>query len=119
MSTCSAQVRFVDGTILYGEYHGTSDMMCDTLWEDYDQYLKHWKRQPKRECTCGKEPEPVRVACCYGNGFHWDGKDCKACRILIDGHDPYGDAHIGWTWAEPIETNKVDGLAEWWDGDNA
>ena len=115
MSTCGGQVRFADGTVMYGEYHGTSDLMADALWPTYDEFVAHWKRQPWRKCTCGND-EPVRIASEYGGSFHWDGRACKTCMVITDGHDPYGDAHIGLSMEKPIDTKQVHGVPDWWDG---
>ena len=113
MSSASLKVRFEDGTILHGEYHGTVDLAVPTLWENFEDMSKHFKRQPERKCTCGND-EPVVIATCYA-GFSWDARACKKCLVITDGTDPHGDGDLdAWGAGELIDRNMKDGLPEWW-----
>lgn len=126
MGTSLAKIRFNDGTIYYGGYQNTSDiitggMFCKTYKELEDKshdsmYLA---------CKC-KTIEPVAIAVNYGGGFYWNGKACKACGRLHEGYNPYPDSDISPYGSVPLSKQVKDaektniaqdlknGYPDWW-----
>ena len=107
MSHASGQVRFPDGQVMYYEYNGTSDVVCNCLYHKKADMLKNWRNHPHNRCTCGHD-EPVEIACNYADGIMWQGRACRLCRAVTDGYGmgtddcrEYVDGMPGW-WVYPV-----------------
>lgn len=103
MSHANGQVRFTDGTVLYYEYNGTCDIVCNCLYENYQEMTLNWRNQPHNHCTCDSD-ESVEIATDYGYGFFWDGKACKKCKAITDGLGSGVDDY----------KQETKGLPKWW-----
>ena len=94
MSSALALVRFGDGRVRYGVYHGTSDILYPSL---HDSSEAAWR--DKHHGTGDTPPvmEPVIIYSDYGGGFWWDG---EATRNYVAGEfcAPFGieafDGHV-------------------------
>lgn len=106
MSSAMAMVRFGDGTVLYGQYQGTSDVMLSELVDTHEELSRRWRDLGWKECShpaSGGGREFVHVWTQYGSGFHWWGVGCRRCKALVSGHMPYdGDG-----------ADREDGTPEW------
>lgn len=103
MGTSLLAVRFEDGTVLYGGYQNTSDIVesCK-LVKNFDNYSD----SEDIDCLCGGS-EYVKICTNYGLGFYWSGKACKKCKVVTDGLEPLGDLYGNF-----ISDYKM-GLPEW------
>lgn len=89
MSNQPACVRFKDGLVLFTQYQGSADMLMNELVFCGQPALgSSW-----RCCTCSRS-EPVEIASAYGE-HSWDGKACRWCGVVTDGHDPYDQGGTG------------------------
>lgn len=103
MSRASAQVKFPDGTIRFGVYHGTSDVYYDQLydtpeaaWTAYrDGSINEWLEE-----SLGGEEYDVEIADDYGGGETYRGRATKY-RITST------------PVADEMESIKQ-GLPDWW-----
>ncbi len=81
-----------DGKIIgHYEYDGTADIVWTKIRATTAEVWAHWRTAANRaKCTCEK-PEPVKVILysSYGNGFHWPGKICEICQVIVDGIGKY------------------------------
>jgi hypothetical protein len=75
MSHASAEFIFKDGTILYGEYNGTSNVMLSNMFNTYDEMLDKWREQEWRGCECPGEPCVAMTN--YADGEWWVGIACR------------------------------------------
>ena len=88
MSNASAAVRFPDGTIRYGIYAGTSDLMYPALFEFIDEAWDHNRTSRMSECGDGiQQVLPVEIYSDYGDGFWWTGT--ATMTHIVDGIDGY------------------------------
>lgn len=83
MSHASADFVFQNGTVLYGEYDGTSDVMLSRMYGTPEERQENWRRQVWGTCECGAEPIDCIVHCHYGSESTWPGKACLNCMIFI------------------------------------
>ena len=128
MGTSEARIRFNDGTIYYGGYQNTTDVItgdlfCKTSEEFWDA---HDNNHHSSDSVCKCEIEPVVIADNYGGGKYWNGKACKLCGALYEGFDPYPDSNISEHGdyrkqvkeAEELIKNQAlqDGCPDWWSG---
>ena len=88
MSDALAQFCFADGTVFYGRYNGTTDLMRRAMvrteseaWQDMP-----WSNDP---CRC-KDWEPVKALSHYGGGFWWKGLACRRHMLFIGPVCPVG-----------------------------
>ncbi len=81
MSHSDGALKFEDGSIMYFEYNGTSNVCISATYKDRDDVSANWRDHKWKECTCGGE-ELVRVFASYGRGFSFDGLACKNCASL-------------------------------------
>lgn len=81
MSHAKAVVKFSDGTVLFGEYDGTSDIVCSRLCDSLEEVYLSWRTADNTKCNCGKE-EPVSYFTDYGGGFYIDAIACKQCKSV-------------------------------------
>jgi hypothetical protein len=96
MSHASGAVRFMDGTIMYFEYDGTSNCCIPALWLTQEEVNQHWRSEDEavfsKMCSC--EPvatwEPVTIMVTYGDGDYWPGLACRSCMVLTK-HNRYDD----------------------------
>ena len=86
MSSGALQVRYPDGTIRYGTWHGTSSLAHDSLWDTEEGYYQHRPYSPVN----GADLVEVEVAVNYGSGFHYRG---LATPTQLITSDPYGYCH--------------------------
>lgn len=107
MSRANLYVRFADGTMRYGIYHGTCDSALPSLYTHpyiaWDRlnidngWLATWHEG---------EGEPVQVATDYGLGFSWRATATANC--LTSNHEPldnyaYSDGLPDWArYPDPI-----------------
>ena len=100
MSRSGAEVRFADGTIRYGIYDGTSDVLNPAL---FDSQAEAWDAA-RRDGEMWPDPpdveylEPAEVWVSYGGGTYWPVLSSKE-RI----HGP-----LEWTEAESYHHGKPD-----------
>jgi hypothetical protein len=79
MSSDMGMVVFKDNTILYGIYHGTTDIMANNLSETWNGA---WEiKSYKDPCSC--EGEDVLIYSYYGSGATYTGKACKKHKCII------------------------------------
>jgi hypothetical protein len=120
-------VRFPDGTIRYGMYCGTTDVLWPRLFDTQDEawstYAQtEWSSNAWREAFYpapeGKA-EDVEVSVDYGAGFHWPAKaarnamvaplrwdDFKA--VLVDGIPDWAEECDEWLDVDPDDgTTKI------------
>ena len=91
MSKAAGKIYFKDGLVLHCAYHGTSDLMCEPLYETIEEMAKHYDVFRGDGCNCGRM-EPVKVYSGYGGGFWWYGDACRFCKSLSPEYqDPYVD----------------------------
>ena len=75
MSSARACVRFPDGNIRYGIYHGTSDVMQPNLYNGVEEA---WADRRAGEWRSEEgEAFPVVIWSDYGGGFGWPGVATK------------------------------------------
>ena len=78
-----ATIQYPDGFRQYGCWQTSTDSMWAGLMDEQppreQPVPRFWK-----SCTCGREPEDVRVYCDDDEG-HWAGKACRHCCSLIEG----------------------------------
>lgn len=96
MSSGTLIVRFPDGELRYGIYHGTCDIANDRLFATSDEA---WEARETGDTSwpwqtpVPSDPEPVVIFTNYGGGFYWDGTASK--EMVVDGRAPYGDEWDG------------------------
>ena len=105
MSDAVVIVRFEDGALLYGRYHGCGDMVMNPLttnpframeWRDDNQGT------PKKE-------EPVEICSTYGETSVWKGTACYETRQVIKGIAPF-DEDLDIKEGVPEWAKEVDSL---------
>lgn len=82
MSRASAAVRFPDGTVKFGIYNGTCDVMQPGLFDNPKDPWDAFYAKGKFEGQPGAcwpaevvgEPEDVVIYSDYGGGFYWPGR---------------------------------------------
>lgn len=99
MSHAMGKVRFPDGSVLHFEYDGTADVAISALWDTPEQVQAHWRGSVRNTCVCGHD-EPVRLFTDYGDGSHWAGRACRACKAITAG-------------GLPAELDTEDGVPDW------
>jgi hypothetical protein len=102
-------VRFPDGEVRYGIYHGTCDIANDRLFATSDEAWEARVTGAHNWPLDSPEPavtEPVSIYTNYGGGFYWEGRASR--EMLTDGHQPYGDE-----WDGSGRTHMTDGAPEW------
>jgi len=105
MSHATGKVRFNDGTVMFYEYNGTCDVVCNCLYDSYKEMHSNWRDQPSNECTCGNDEE-VEIATNYADGYYWPGKACRKCKAITRG--------LGSAVDEYIYDEETEGLPDWW-----
>lgn len=114
MSHASGAVKFVDGTILYFEYNGTTDVCIPPLWATQEEVEEHWRAEDARwDCICEVGVwEEVEIFTTYGGGFYWRGRACRGCNTIVDGLRPsfgvYPDDNMMLTTPDPADLEKRD-----------
>lgn len=102
MSRSLVLVRFDDGTILHGCYHGNSDFVAQKLisekelGEDYDGSIFKWDDKfgiSYTETSEIHDSEDVEIFSDYGNGFVWKGKASKSQQLITSELNAY---EINW-----------------------
>lgn len=91
MSHASAKFYFPDGTVLFGEYNGTADVMLPRMYATADERNKHWRGDNWRECNCTAPKESWETCIAessYGGGFWWPGTACRKCMAFVGPLDP-------------------------------
>lgn len=85
MSHAMGCARFQDGSVLFFEYNGTSDVVQTALKRSAGDVERDW-RSPANdaECACGGD-EPVELMTYYGDGFSWFGRACPKCMAITRG----------------------------------
>ena len=110
MSNASAAVRFPDGTIRYGIYHGTSDTMFGALFVSIDEAWEN-SRTARMWDNGDKSLEvfPVVIYSDYGSGCYWEGTATKDS--IVSGFAYWGDYDD-----IPITNGRPDWL-DWGEGE--
>lgn len=138
MSSSWGLVRFPDGTVLVGKYHGTSDIFVPELltidewrqggWEALDA-LGHgpnsWdgrQRSDEERAADEADQECIEAAAVgvdiyadYGGGTHWRGRANLAEKLLVEGLewgtiDQYGPRGV---YTGSIHVPYENGTPEW------
>lgn len=92
MSHANATFMTRCGTMLFGEYNGTSDVMLTNMFHTHEEAIENWRKQEWRECECGQTKVTECVAHSdYGGGYWWKGTCCLQCNTFLGPLDPYGD----------------------------
>lgn len=92
MSSAFALVRFPDGRVRAGVYHGTSDVLHPWLWDsieeawDHPAHMRDWNEPPE-----GVTYE-VTVFSDYGRGFYWPAH--AAWNVVLDNLMPYEHCYM-------------------------
>ena len=73
----------------YYEYYGTCDIVEPTIRKTAQEVYDLWRKPEYRKCTCGKPSEDVILYSDYGDGFHWSGKACLTCLVVVEGINVY------------------------------
>lgn len=95
MSNASLFVKTPTG-ILYGQYHGTSDVAHYALFGSPDEAWSHDRHVPEgyraleRRCDC-RDGIMCPAFSSYGSGACWDTKVCITHQCLIGHTSPYDD----------------------------
>ena len=86
MSHSTATIRFEDGTLFYGEFNGTVDVLLPFLYETEDERDAYWRgeRVWKRCNNTEHTHEAVAVVVTYGGGWYWTAKACRDCLCVIE-----------------------------------
>lgn len=108
MSDALLQVRFPDGTVRFGCYHGTTDSPYNALVEDPARWLES-RAWVLADDDGGGASVPVEIATNYGGGSHWKGT-AKPSHLV--------DLGLFWPddgWSDPYIRDRKDGLPEWWE----
>ena len=105
MSHATGKVRFTDGQIMYFEWDGTADIVCNCLYNTNEEMSKNWRKQPSNECLCGDD-EAVEIANDYADGYRWAGKACRKCKAITLGRGADID--------EYMYDAEEEGLPDWW-----
>lgn len=82
MSHASGAVKFGDGTVMFYEYNGTSEVAVSHLYDNMQGVADNWRNGEWLDCKCPKGMEPVEIYSSYGEGFYWPGEACRTCRAL-------------------------------------
>lgn len=87
MSNAQLEVRFADGLILYGQYHGTSDICHPNLFDTAEEAWSHERHDPAGRAALNGDrvpiaPEPVEIYTEYGR--YWGGRACRRAKVLVD-----------------------------------
>lgn len=91
MSHASVDIKFKDGTILYGEYNGTSDIMLTNIFDTPEERNNMWRKQEWKTCKCNGEKIECDVISHYGGGSSWTGKACLQCKVYCGPYEPWED----------------------------
>lgn len=83
MSHASGAVRFKDGTVMFYEYNGTSEVAVSHLYDNMQGVLDNWRKGEWLTCLCPNGMEPVEIYSSYGGGFTYPGLACRTCRALL------------------------------------
>lgn len=89
MSHSSAEFHFADGTILFGEYNGTVDIMCTGMFKNPEDRDEAWREQVWSRCNCGRPAEPCIAVVTFGEPWGWQGAACRHCMLFTGPHSPY------------------------------
>lgn len=99
MSRATLYVRFPDGSLRYGLYCGTTDIVWPRLYATPDQA---WDAYDDEGDYIPGDGEPVDVATDYGGGQHWTATATR--EFVTSQHD----------WDSRYEAdNERDGLPDW------
>ena len=91
MSHANATFVFADGSRLFGEYDGTSDVMNPLMFVNAQDRLEQWRKQVWKDCDCGAAAEKCIAHTDYGGGFWWHGTACRKCGVFIGPKMPWDD----------------------------
>lgn len=115
MSRATAAVRFQDGTVKWGIYDGTSDILIPRLFdgpdEPWDAYYADRKGLPKVELwpEAEGEPEPVTIYSDYGGGWTWESMATR--NVVTEGLDPF--EYVEDLSSAEYKRPRTDGTPEW------
>lgn len=100
MSNATLMVRFQDGLILWGIYHGTSDIAYPDLFDSMHEAWAYGGRE-RRSVTRNLEdkltkssPEPVEIHSDYGTGWYWGGEACRSTKMITCNLSGYSDSDL-------------------------
>lgn len=105
MSNAGLFVRFDDGLLLFGQYHGTSDTCHSGLFMSYEEAWTQNRRSVEgginlsRTCEC--PGEPVELCDDYGGSKYWPGAACRIHLCLCDGGAPFDTDGLKYQRGEP------------------
>jgi len=97
MSNATLMVRFKDGLILWGIYHGTSDIAYPGLFDSMHEAWAYGVHERKQVCRNLEEkltkssPEPVEIHSDYGCGWYWGGEACRNTKMITSNLSGYRD----------------------------
>jgi len=74
-------VRFPDGEIRYGKYHGTSDLPYHDLTTERDEWTKLQFSSDTNRVEADDQVVPVEIYSKYGGGSYWSGTATKWCLV--------------------------------------
>lgn len=105
MSSAFALVRFPDGRVRAGVYHGTSDVLHPWLWDSIEEAWDHRRPAVMRDWNEPAEgvTYEVTVFSDYGGGFYWPAR--AAWNVVLDNLMPYENCY----------KQMVNGRPEWAD----
>lgn len=109
MSHSTAAFKLKDGTILYGEFNGTVDVLLPFLYNTPEERDENWRSHRWKNCI-NKEHihEQAEVCVTYGGGWIWEVKICRECMCAID---PLSLECMGEDTEFPFPKN---GIADWY-----
>lgn len=86
MSHSTATFRLSDGTIYYGEFNGTVDVLLPFIYKTEEERNNNWRPHSWKYCSNPKEHkhEKAEVAVTYGGGWNWIITICRECMVAID-----------------------------------
>lgn len=99
MSNALLKVRFNDGLILYGQYHGTSDTCHLNLFDSVEEASSYNRFTPEGYSALQKNnegeavPEAVEIYSDYGSGWYWQGRACRVTKQITDNLDGFNEGY--------------------------
>lgn len=91
MSHSSAQFYLDDGTVFWGEYNGTADIMLPRMFTTSEEMQAFWHQQDWDEHKDCSLDEPCVVESHYGRGFKWNGSACRKCMLFLGPYNPFDE----------------------------
>lgn len=122
MSSATALLRYPDGTVFWGEYDGTVDVMRPCFYPTREEMKAHWHNNTADVSLMEERDtdEDVEVFADYGDGVYWSSRASRSddIGILTGSRDGYAEEDyeydgVGFPSKPLTYRLKQEGTPEW------